>query len=129
MLRVRNSLKSILREERIWNMRVLDIMGSISSNEHLEVLRTITAKDNVHLTPASHKAFSQGLVKEASSFLEWKSKRKHSGKVSLCDAEWHGLTLAKARHVSKSPKSLTMEKCLCFLYKLVCLLILRKYAA
>ncbi len=28
--RVRKSLKSILREERIWNIRVLDVMGSIT---------------------------------------------------------------------------------------------------
>jgi hypothetical protein len=31
--RVRNSMNNILREERIWNMIVLDVMGSITGKD------------------------------------------------------------------------------------------------
>jgi hypothetical protein len=86
------------------------ITGKNSLGEHFEVFRTITAKDNV-LTPASHKAFAKGLAKEASSLLEGKSKRKHSDKVSLCSAEWHGFisNVGVGKTCLKVSKSLTVK--------------------
>jgi hypothetical protein len=46
---VRNSLKSIFREERIRNMRVLDVMGSITGkNSLVEHLEDLSHDPNVH---------------------------------------------------------------------------------
>jgi hypothetical protein len=72
----------------------------------LEELSTITA--SVYLTHAGYKALAQGLVKKASSLLE--SKGKHSGKVSLCSAEWHGFisNVGEGKTCLKVSKSLTV---------------------
>jgi hypothetical protein len=85
---------------RVSNSRVLlDVMRCITGKhniyEQLEILCTVTAKDNVYLTAQGYKALAQGLVKEAASFSESKQKVKQVGRgVRGCYAEWLGFSAA-----------------------------------
>ncbi len=95
--RIRNSLKGILAKEGLPNTRALeDTLGAITSKNtvasHLEVLKSITAKDNVHLTPSGYRSLAEGILREAASFDLPKRKGKHSltGKQWIHSAEWHG---------------------------------------
>jgi hypothetical protein len=58
----------------------------------LEVLKSITAKDNVHLTSSGYRSLAEGILREAANFDMPKRKGKHSltGKQQIHLAEWHG---------------------------------------
>jgi hypothetical protein len=93
--RIRNSLKGILAKEGLPYTRVLDTLGAITGKNtvasQLEVLKSITAKDNVHLTSSGYR-FAEGILREAAYFDMPKCKGKHSltGKQPIHSAEWHG---------------------------------------
>ncbi len=90
-------------------------MGCITEKhnvqEQLEILRTITAKDNDHLTVQGYKSLALGLAKEAISFTENKQKEKQVGKVRGCNAEWHGFVSNSGvgKTSQKAIKKLVME--------------------
>jgi hypothetical protein len=57
--RVRNSLKSILREERIGNMRLPEVVGSITGKNYLgEHLEDLNHDPNVHTHCHSERMIS-----------------------------------------------------------------------
>ncbi len=94
--RIRNSLKGILAKEGLPNTRVLDTLGAITGKNtvasQLELLKSITAKDNVHLTSLGYHSLAEGILREAANFDMPKRKGKHSltGKQQIHSAEWHG---------------------------------------
>ncbi len=63
-------------------MRVLDTLDSLTSQstvaEQLAALRSIVAKDNVHLTSAGYRALAEGLFREGQNFRVSRMKGKHS---------------------------------------------------
>jgi hypothetical protein len=83
--------------ENTWshNVRVLDTLGSLTSQstvaEQLAALRSIVAKDNVHLTSAGYMALAEGIFREAQNVGVSRMKSKHSlsGKQLVRAAEWH----------------------------------------
>ncbi len=66
---IRNNLKSILLKGGVRNMRVLDTLGTLTSQntvaEQLAALKPLVARDNVHLTASGYKAFAEGVFREA----------------------------------------------------------------
>jgi len=93
LVRVRQNIKSVLIRTQVQNMRVLDSLGALTGkttlSEQVSELRKVTARDNVHLTPAGYKALALGVYKEASSFTAPKVKvSKHESPGAT--QEWHG---------------------------------------
>jgi hypothetical protein len=94
--RIRNNLKSILLKDGIRNMRVLDTLGTLTHKstvaEQLTSLKSLVARDNVHLTAQGYKALAEGIYREALNFGITRSKGKHSlsGLQMVRVAEWHG---------------------------------------
>jgi hypothetical protein len=94
--RIRNNLKSILLKDGVRNMRVLDTLGTLTSNstvsEQLAALKPLVESDNVHLTATGYKALAESIYREAQNFGVSRSKGKHSrlGMQMVNAAEWHG---------------------------------------
>ena len=92
-VRVRQNIKSVLIRSQVQNMRVLDSLGALTGKstvaEQTPELRKVTARDNVHLTPAGYKALALGIFKEAALFSVPKVKvSKHESAGAPQD--WHG---------------------------------------
>jgi hypothetical protein len=80
--RIRQSLKRILMSERVPSMRVLDTLGCLTHAtnppEQLAALKSITSRDNVHLTEAGYRALAEGLLQEAISLRTPREKGKET---------------------------------------------------
>ncbi len=78
--RIRNNLKSILLKDGIRNMRVLDTLGSLTHKstvaEQLTSLKSLVARDNVHLTAQGYKALAEGIYREALNYRRDSFKRE-----------------------------------------------------
>jgi len=91
--RVRQNIKNVLIRSQVQNMRVLDSLGTLTGKtavaDQVSELRKVTARDNVHLTPAGYKALALGVYKEAALFSAPKVKvSKHD--MDGATQDWHG---------------------------------------
>ena len=123
--RIRHTMKSTLIAEKVANMRVLDILGSLTNRstlaDQLEPLKRITARDNVHLTHDGYIALASGIVKEAQYFLD--PKQKGSKLTSTTCSNWHNFvsyanigkinisaSTPSSKHSFKAPRHSTSAK-------------------
>ncbi len=112
---IRNSLKGILAKEGLPNTRVLDTLGAITGKNsvasQLEVLKSITAKDNVHLTPSGYRSLAEGVLREAANFDMPKRKGRTLLLASNRSTQLNGTalcaTMGLARSRGRYPRNLS----------------------
>jgi len=93
LVRVRQNIKSVLIWSQVLKMRVLDSLGTLTGKntvaEQVSELHKVTARDNMHLTPAGYNALALGVYKEAALFPAPKVKVSKHDTVGATQ-DWHG---------------------------------------
>jgi len=96
--RVRHCMKNALVEQKTQNMRILDVLGSLTETlfpaEQVKKLRTLYSPDSVHLNDAGYRALAAGIIKECAHFSSTlqksSSKTPRGSQVALSNSDWHG---------------------------------------
>ena len=96
--RVRHCMNNALVELKTQNMRILDVLGSLTETlspaEQVIKLRAFYSPDSVHLNDAGYRALAVGIIKECDHFSSTRQKSSSNtprgSQMTLSSSDWHG---------------------------------------